>query len=135
MASFPPELEQALTHVKDFDETHYALLYDVEKTCVEHFGMLDPIRMKVSGNLVWHTRKPIKQGEYKQLHDLESAGLVILEPSSPGTVALTELGWQVAGELRRHKAFGGSTKTFLPRQKSFDEMRSIQGYVLTANRG
>ena len=91
--------------LEQFGKAHWDTFRQIETMCVEYGGDLP---------LKW------KYYSIEYLDDLKAAGLVeshmgeIPQAVDAPTFEITEKGWRVADELRRHLAAGGKTINFVP---------------------
>lgn len=96
-----------------FGKDHWDAFRQIEMMCIEYGGDLP---------LKW------KYYSIKCLDDLKAAGLVVSnmgeipQAVDEPTFKMTEKGWRVADELRRHLAAGGKTTNFVPVSISKDSV-------------
>jgi len=124
--------------IKDFGKDHWSTFAYIETLCVdspnsEGVGVINGRRMRcdtdrhpllVGGLYSFADEKyPTRLREGKELsnhddwdclEDLEREGLLEIISLINGFVKLTEKGIKIAGELRGHKARGGTFSTFVP---------------------
>jgi hypothetical protein len=121
--------------VTQFSKDHWSTLAFVETRCVDDRGRLDKTRMRCNstrhaafadrthttrewtgeyGTLLKDGTKLPDHDDWDCLIDLARAGLLDIITIDDGLVALTERGWAIAHQLRRHLAAGGNCKGFEP---------------------
>ena len=116
--------------MEQWGKDHWSTFAYIETLCVDGTGTPDPRRMRTNGRK-YPTR--LKEGKELSNHndwdcakDLEAAGLILDVngfdchpiPTTSGLklpkFKLTELGWMVIGQLRKHLASGGIYFDFNP---------------------
>jgi hypothetical protein len=133
-----------------FSFDHWSLLAYVESRAVDHGGRIEPFRFATNEKLhperasqqqakhprpfAWEPRhgtaladrtKIADHDDWHRLEDLAAAGLVKVHEGD--RVELTDEGWRVGAELRKHRARGDSWKNYrvLPRLEPRDRVRLV----------
>lgn len=123
--------------IEKFGEDHWNMLIHVETRCVEYDGFLERVHLRTDGK---EHPTVLKGGEevpdHSDLHciqDLVTAGLL----EDRGHLQLTDLGWRVFCELRRHLAAGGASKEFEPTRALplLDEEKRALQWVIAGDTG
>jgi len=123
--------------IEKFGEDHWNMLMHVETRCVEYDGFLERVHLRTDGK-----ERPtvLKGGEEVPGHsdldciqDLVAAGLL----EDRRHLQLTDMGWRVSSELRRHLAAGSGLMEFEPTRALpllDDEKRALQ-WVIAGDTG
>lgn len=117
--------------IEKFGKDHWSLLGYIECRCVESstaFGELDARHLSCKKSSMWkpeygtrlkgffQSKDPNLQltdhDDFDCLDDLENAGLIEILSMANLWISMTKLGNEVAGDLRSHKANGGSFANF-----------------------
>jgi hypothetical protein len=95
----------------EWGQDHWLTLLYIETRIVDYDGFLDPSHMRMNGNThptyLKHGNKEPGHNDYDCLADMEAAGLIDYKGNN---VTLTDLGWRVAAEARRHRAQDKETR-------------------------
>lgn len=110
------------TPMSQWGKDHWSLLAYVETRCVEYKGQLDRKHLSLDGKKYpLRLNNGIAKGknELDALKDLQNEGLILIENFASLEVRMTDLGNDMAAQLRKHKAAGGQFADFnkLDRQK------------------
>lgn len=118
--------------MEEWGQDHWSTLAYLETIQVDGKGHIDRSRMRTDRamhpDLAWNPRLPCKyptrlkgrelagHDDWSCVEDMAAAKLLSLTWDGMGSawVEFTELGWQLAGMLRRHKAAGGNWSNFQP---------------------
>lgn len=105
---------------QEWGRDHWTTLLYVETRAVDHDGILDtqymrPRHPQYPTILKGGVRQEEGHGDYDCLNDMLDAGLITVEGSWNNKISLTDLGWNIAGQARRHRAeVGGLWDEFSP---------------------
>lgn len=92
---------------------HWSILCYLETRVVDHRGKIDMRNLRTDGvtypTYLKHSKKLFGHNDSNCIDDLEVAGLI---KNNNDTISLTEIGWKVSAELRRHKASQKSYTAF-----------------------
>jgi hypothetical protein len=123
--------------IADFGKDHWSLLGYVEGRCVEHGGRLNNAHMRDKRESGWDKdiygtqlfgywtygakgmerhpeRRLCYHDDYDCLSDLESAGLCVnIGRTTNPIMTMTDLGYQVLTEIKKHKEHGGTFSNFV----------------------
>jgi len=128
---------QDTVSVEAFGKDHWSTLAFVETRCVDDGGIVDKERMRCNtsrhaallgriqqrstskwdekwGTILSDGTVLPEHDDWDCLIDLAKAGYVEIVDIDEGNVHLTDQGWQVAHQLRRFIAEGGTYKAFRP---------------------
>jgi hypothetical protein len=117
--------------IRDFGRDHWSLFGYIETVCVDHEGVPELWRLRCNaqthpalvgahtGGRFYPTRTRTQEipghDDWDCADDLEAAGLILVGGTGINPIfRMTDLGLRLAGELRFHKARGGTFSTFVP---------------------